>query len=36
MAILLFDWGGSAIKYGIWQQGALTDTAAIKTPASWP
>ncbi len=36
MAILLFDWGGSAIKYGVWQQGALADTGSVKTPASWP
>lgn len=35
MAILLFDWGGSSIKHGVWHQDALTDTGAVKTPDSW-
>lgn len=35
MAILLFDWGGSSIKYGVWHQQTLSDTAAVKTPDSW-
>lgn len=35
MAILLFDWGGSSIKYGVWAQGALSDTASVKTPVTW-
>ncbi|WP_194208349.1 ROK family protein [Superficieibacter sp. 1612_C1] len=36
MAIVLFDWGGTSIKHGIWQQGALVQTASTKTPANWP
>ncbi|WES67513.1 ROK family protein [Superficieibacter sp. HKU1] len=36
MAIVLFDWGGTSIKHGVWQQGALVQTASTKTPASWP
>ena len=35
MAILLFDWGGTSIKYGVWQQGELKDTASVETPDSW-
>lgn len=35
MAILLFDWGGSSIKYGVWHQQTLSDTGAVKTPDSW-
>lgn len=35
MATVLFDWGGSAIKYGVWAQDALQDTGSVKTPASW-
>jgi len=36
MAIVVFDWGGTAIKHGVWENGALVKTNAIKTPASWP
>lgn len=36
MAILLFDWGGTSIKHGLWQQGALVQTASTRTPANWP
>lgn len=35
MAIVLFDWGGTSIKHGVWQQGALVQTASTKTPATW-
>lgn len=35
MAILLFDWGGTSIKYGVWEQVSLAETASVKTPDSW-
>lgn len=35
MAILLFDWGGTSIKYGVWAQETLAETASVKTPDSW-
>lgn len=35
MAILLFDWGGTSIKYGVWEQDSLAETASVKTPDSW-
>ncbi len=36
MAIMLFDWGGSSVKYGVWDNGALQISAAATTPSSWP
>lgn len=36
MAILLFDWGGSSVKYGVWDNGSLVQKSAFKTPADWP
>ncbi|HDU5045506.1 TPA: ROK family protein [Klebsiella aerogenes] len=35
MTILLFDIGGSSIKYGVWKRLKLRDTGSVKTPASW-
>ncbi|WP_347289818.1 ROK family protein [Kluyvera georgiana] len=35
MAILLFDWGGTSIKYGVWEQDSLAETASVKTPDCW-
>ncbi|HCQ3786712.1 TPA: ROK family protein [Escherichia coli] len=35
MAILLFDIGGSSIKYGVWERCRLHDTCSVITPASW-
>lgn len=35
MAILAFDIGGSAVKYGIWTQNDLVDKSKFKTPKTW-
>lgn len=35
MAILAFDIGGSAVKYGVWEQEQLEATSQFKTPLSW-
>lgn len=35
MAILLFDWGGTSIKSGIWEDSALMNTFSTRTPATW-
>ncbi len=35
MSVLLFDWGGTSIKYGVWNQGTLQSVAAVKTPEDW-
>lgn len=35
MAIVVFDWGGTSIKYGVWEKGRLAQTASAKTPACW-
>lgn len=35
MAILAFDMGGSAVKYGIWNNDTLEMTEQFKTPATW-
>lgn len=35
MAIVAFDIGGTSVKYGIWDNEKLKDTASFKTPQSW-
>lgn len=35
MAILAFDIGGSAVKYGIWTQNDLIEKSKFKTPKTW-
>lgn len=35
MAILTFDIGGSAVKYGIWNQNKLKEKHKFKTPKTW-
>ena len=35
MAILAFDFGGSAVKYGIWNGHEITDKGKFTTPKSW-
>lgn len=35
MAILTFDLGGSAVKYGTWTGTELVDKGKFETPASW-
>ena len=32
MGILIFDFGGSAVKYGYWNGQALEDTSQFPTP----
>lgn len=33
--LLVFDWGGSAVKYGLWDGKNLQATAQFKTPATY-
>ena len=35
MAILAFDMGGTAVKYGLFRDGALEQTNSFPTPATW-
>ncbi|WP_206911441.1 ROK family protein [Enterococcus sp. DIV0840] len=35
MAILAFDFGGSAVKYGIWNGQEITDKGKFTTPKTW-
>lgn len=35
MAILAFDFGGSAVKYGIWNGQEITNKGNFKTPKTW-
>lgn len=35
MAILVFDMGGSAVKYGLWQGEHLSDKGQFTTPDTW-
>lgn len=35
-SLLALDIGGSAIKYGLWQEDTLNNTGSIKTPETWP
>lgn len=35
MGILVFDFGGSAVKYGFWTGNELTNKGKFQTPASW-
>lgn len=35
MAILAFDMGGTAIKYGVWQDNELTAQNQFPTPTTW-
>ncbi len=34
-SLLALDIGGSAIKYGLWQENTLSNTGSIKTPETW-
>ncbi|PFJ17672.1 N-acetylmannosamine kinase [Bacillus cereus] len=35
MGVLAFDIGGSAVKFGIWENEKLGDVSQFKTPLSW-
>lgn len=35
MAILAFDIGGSAVKYGLWNDELLIEQASFITPKTW-
>ncbi|MDN6195508.1 MAG: ROK family protein [Atopostipes suicloacalis] len=35
MAVLAFDIGGSAVKYGVWDEEALHEQASFPTPKTW-
>lgn len=35
MALLVFDLGGTSVKYGVWEADALHEVSSFKTPATW-
>ncbi len=35
MALLAFDIGGTAVKYGVWENDRLVETAKFNTPDTW-
>lgn len=35
MAIISFDLGGTAVKYGIWDNNELMETSSFETPSTW-
>ena len=35
MAILAFDFGGSAVKHGVWEDGQLKNKGKFPTPKTW-
>lgn len=35
MKILCFDMGGTAVKYGVWDDEKITKTGSFKTPTTW-
>lgn len=35
MSIVVFDIGGSAVKYGLWENESLSNKASFTTPKSW-
>lgn len=35
MTVLAFDWGGSSIKYGIWENESLGSQNTFPTPKTW-
>lgn len=35
MSIVVFDIGGSAVKFGLWQEAALAGKGSFETPKSW-
>ncbi|WP_261807376.1 ROK family protein [Lapidilactobacillus luobeiensis] len=35
MAIVVFDFGGTSVKYGVWAADELTRQSAFTTPATW-
>ncbi|MDQ0222809.1 ROK family protein [Streptococcus moroccensis] len=35
MAILAFDIGGTAVKYGLWEDETVTESGSFPTPATW-
>lgn len=35
MAVIIFDFGGTSVKYGVWAQNELGQNGSFKTPATW-
>ena len=35
MKLLCYDMGGTAVKYGVWDQEVITNTNSFKTPDTW-
>ena len=35
MALLVFDIGGSSVKYGVWDQDCIVDKGSFMTPSTW-
>ena len=36
MTVLAFDWGGTSVKYGLWEDEKLTAQNSFPTPKTWP
>ncbi|WP_323610515.1 ROK family protein [Erysipelothrix enhydrae] len=35
MKYFVFDWGGTSVKYALWDGDALSDPGSFKTPSTW-
>ncbi|MCG4456400.1 ROK family protein [Erysipelothrix rhusiopathiae] len=35
MKYFVFDWGGTSVKYALWDEETLSDHGAFKTPKTW-
>lgn len=35
MALLVFDLGGTSVKYGVWHQDEIHEASSFKTPSTW-
>lgn len=36
MSVIIFDFGGTSVKYGTWDQGELGNHGSFVTPKTWP
>ncbi|WP_164506932.1 ROK family protein [Lapidilactobacillus bayanensis] len=35
MAVIIFDFGGTSVKYGVWHENKLSQHGSFKTPTTW-
>lgn len=35
MKYFVFDWGGTSVKYALWDGDTLSDRGSFKTPSTW-